>query len=295
MQTGDVQQRIGELAAGFSGELAVAATNLATGEQVAFEADRVHATASTIKVPILVEVFRQAREGTLSLDERIELRAEERVGGSGILKELGGGLNPTIQDIATLMVVVSDNTATNMLIDRVGGVERVNRTMRELGLETIDLRTRIDFDRIGPDIDRFAVAAPRELARLVELLLRGEVVDADASKAMLDIMRRQQYLDQVPRYLDFNPYAREVGARNTIDVLSKTGFSTGTRVDMGAVFLPEDVTFAYCVSSQECKDESFAAENEGSVVNGLVGRLLLEHWWPQSQGDAPLLATRYAA
>jgi beta-lactamase class A len=182
-----------------------------------------------------------------------------------------------------------------MLIDRVGGVERVNRTMRELGLETIDLRTRIDFDRIGPDIDRFAVAAPRELARLVELLLGGEVVDADASKAMLDIMRRQQYLDQVPRYLDFNPYAREVGARNTIDVLSKTGFSTGTRVDMGAVFLPEDVTFAYCVSSQECKDESFAAENEGSVVNGLVGRLLLEYWWPQSQGDAPVLASRYAA
>jgi beta-lactamase class A len=289
-----IHERIEELGRNFSGELAVAATNLATGEHVFVGADTVYATASTIKVPILVEVYRQEREGALALDERLELRAEERVGGSGILKELGGGLNPTIEDAATLMIVLSDNTATNMLIDRVGGVGAVNRTMRTLGLESVVLHNRIDFEVIAPDIRLFAEASARDLARLVELLVRGQVVDADASAAMLGIMRRQQYLDQVPRYLDFNPYARELGIETPMEVACKTGFFTGTRVDMGAVFLPAGVTFCYCVTSQAGADASFAPENEGAVANGLVGRLLVAHWWPRDHGDPPLLATPYA-
>jgi beta-lactamase class A len=211
-----------------------------------------------------------------------------------VLKELGGGLNPTIEDLGVLMVVISDNTATNMLIDRVGGVEPVNRTMRGLGLETIALHNRIDFELIGYDIRRFGEASPRDLARLVELLVRGEVVDRDASDAILGMMRRQQYLDQVPRYLDFNPWVLEVGGSTRIDVASKTGFGVGTRVDMGAVVLPEGATIAYCVSSQEGADPSFAPENEGSVVNGLVGRLLVEHWWPAGHGEPPLRPTPYA-
>jgi beta-lactamase class A len=293
--TAAILDRIEELSLSFSGELAVAATNLATGEQILVRADTVYATASTIKVPILVEVHRQEREGALALDERLELRAEERVGGSGILKELGGGLNPTIEDVATLMIVLSDNTATNMLIDRVGGVEAVNRTMHSLGLESVVLHNRIDFDVIAPDIRLFAESSARDLARLVELLALGEVVDADASAAMLGIMRRQQYLDQVPRYLDFNPYARELGVESPVEIACKTGFFTGTRVDMGAVFLPAGVTFSYCVTSQGGADASFAPENEGAVVNGLVGRLLVAYWWPRSHGEAPLLATQYAA
>jgi beta-lactamase class A len=293
--TAAIDERIAEVGRRFSGEIAVAATNLATGEQILHGADTVYATASTIKVPILVEVYRQAREGSLALDERLELRAEERVGGSGILKELGGGLNPTIEDIATLMIVLSDNTATNMLIDRVGGVEAVNATMRALGLDSVVLHNRVDFEVIAPDVRLFAEASARDLARLVELLVRGEVVDGDASAAMLAIMRRQQYLDQVPRYIDFNPYARELGVESPVEVACKTGFFTGTRVDMGAVFLAGGVTFAYCVTSQGGADASFAPENEGAVVNGLVGRLLVAHWWPPGHGDPPLLATPYAA
>ena len=112
---------------------------------------------------------------------------------------------------------------------------------------------------------------------------------------MLEVVRRQQYLEQLPRYLDFNPYARELGVETPIEVACKTGFFTGTRVDMGAVFLPAGVTFSYCVTSQGGTDASCAPENEGAVVNGLVGRLLVAHWWPGSEGDPPLLATPYAA
>jgi hypothetical protein len=112
---------------------------------------------------------------------------------------------------------------------------------------------------------------------------------------MLGIMRRQQYLDQVPRYLDFNPHARELGVETPIEVACKTGFFIGTRVDMGAVFLPAGITFAYCVTSQQGTDASFAPENEGAIGNGLVGRLLVAHWWPPTHGDPPLLTTPYAA
>jgi beta-lactamase class A len=191
------------------------------------------------------------------------------------------------------MVVVSDNTATNMLIDRVGGVEAVNATMRSLRLETIVLHNRVDFEMIGNDIRRFGEASPLDLARLVEGLLHGEIVDAASSAAMLAIMRRQQYLDQVPRYLDVNPYAQELSTAAPVEVAAKTGFYTGTRVDMGALFLANGVTIAYCVASSGSDDSSFAPENEGAVTNGLVGRELVKHWWPQDAGPPPLLPTAY--
>jgi beta-lactamase class A len=291
---GECPDAIDRLAERFSGELHVAALELQSGEQVLFRSEQVVATASVIKLPILVEVFRQAREGDLALDERLEVRAEDRVLGSGILKELAGGLQPTIADLAMLMVVVSDNTATNLLIDRVGGVCAVNATMRALGLETIVLHNRLDFEVIGSDIRRFGEASPRDLARLVARLLRGNVVDAVSSQEMIAILRRQQYLDQVPRYLDVNPYARELSLQPPVSVATKTGFYTGVRVDAGALFLAKGVTIAYCVSSSGTEDNSFVPENEGAVVNGLVGRELVKRWWPKSAGPVPLLPTAYA-
>jgi beta-lactamase class A len=282
------------LADQFAGKLQVAALELQSGDRVLFRAEDVAATASTIKIPILVEVYRQAREGALSLDERLELRADMQVGGSGVLKELATGLRPTIRDLATLMVVVSDNTATRLLIDRIGGAGAVNATMRSIGLETIILHDPVDPDAIRKDIRRFGEASPLDLARLVAGLVRGEIVDPPSSAAMLATMRRQQYLDQVPRYLDVNPYAaEEPGVTKRLDVASKTGFSRGTRVDMGALFLGDGVTIAYCVSSSGSEDNSFAPENAGAVVNGLVGRELVKYWWPRSAGAVPLLRTSY--
>ncbi|MGH2614774.1 MAG: serine hydrolase, partial [Thermomicrobiales bacterium] len=117
-----------------AGEIAFAAANLATGEEVARNAERPMPTASVFKLPLLAEVYRQVNAGDLDLDERVTLRAEDVVMGSGILRDFGPGLQPTLRDLAMMMIVVSDNSATNLLLDRVGGPERVNATMRELGL-----------------------------------------------------------------------------------------------------------------------------------------------------------------
>jgi beta-lactamase class A len=250
-----------------------------------------------IKLAVLVEVFRQAAEKRFDLRQRLTVNEDEIVRGSGILKELGGGLNPTVFDLATLMVVLSDNTATNMLIDLVGGVDTVNDTMHNsLGLGTIVLHNRVDFEKIGGDIRRFGESSAREMMELVARIAKGEVIDADASKAMEEIMQRQQYLDQVPRYINFNPYAKELHFEQPIWLGCKTGFFPGTRVDAGIMRLPEGVAIAYCAMTDSGADTSFAAENEGAVVNGLLGRLIMDYWWPEETVPAGiLLDSPYAA
>jgi beta-lactamase class A len=195
------------------------------------------------------------------------------------------------------MVVLSDNTATNMLIDLIGGVDAVNQTMHErLGLETIVLHNRVDFDRIGGHIRDFGESSAREMAELVARIVQGNAVDAASSAAMIDILQRQQYLDQAPRYINFNPYNKELRTDQQVWIGCKTGFFPGTRVDAGFVKLPEDVTIVYCAMTDNSNDLSFAAEAEGAVVNGLLGRLMLEYWWPgKSVPQGVLFNTPYVA
>ena len=112
-----------------------------TGEELRVNAEEQTATASTIKVPILIELFRQVDEGTVDLDTRLTLSQEARTVGSGILRELSPGLDLTLRDYATLMIVVSDNIATNVLIDLLG-IDRINQTMAEFGFSQTKLRGR---------------------------------------------------------------------------------------------------------------------------------------------------------
>ena len=285
----ELDRALAQIQASYSGTLAFAAHNLRTNEVVQINADATFPTASTIKLAILVELFRLVDAGRIDLHERMMLQSGDQVGGSGILKEFRSGLQPTIYDLAMLMVVLSDNTATNMLIDRVGGLDAINRTMQErYGLHTIVLHNRVDFAAIGGDIRRFGEASPADLVRLVAGIAQGALVSTAASAAMLDIMERQQYLDQLPRYFNVNPYAKDLGLTQEIRIGCKTGFFTGTRVDSGVIRLPEETTIAYCAMTDQGHDASFNAENEGAVINGLLGRVVLEYWWPASWDAARL-------
>ncbi|ACZ40153.1 serine hydrolase [Sphaerobacter thermophilus] len=265
----------------FSGELGFAAKNLTTGEELGINAECVLPTASVIKTAVLVELMRQAHEEGLDLQERMTMTASDIVGGSGVLKELGPGLQPTVADVAMLMIIVSDNTATNMLIDRVGGVEAVNRTMQErYGLRSIVLHNRVDFEVIGNDIRRFAEASAADLVRLHEMMARGELINAEACRQMIDVLSRQQYLDQVPRYFNYNQYAKDLKVEQSFTVANKTGFFPGTRVDSGLIMLHDGPTIAFAAMTHRSVDTSMGFESEGAITNGILGRLLLEYWWP---------------
>jgi beta-lactamase class A len=288
-----VESALKDLAGRHSGSLAVAARDLTTGEEVLLNADEIFPTASVIKLPVLVELMRQAVDGRLSLDERVELREDDKRGGSGILKVFDAGLRPTLRDAATLMIVLSDNTATNVAIDAVGGVDPVNAAMDEIGLSTIRLHNRIDFELIAGDVRRLGESSARDMCALVHGIAQGTVFGPEVSEAVEAVLARQQYLDQGPRYVEVSPYAVELGLDPSIRVANKTGFFTGTRADTGIFRFRDGGGFAYAMFNHDSTDETFLAESEGSVLLGLVGKALVEHWW-DGQEPVPTVPTPYA-
>ena len=124
---------MGQLSSGCSGRLGVAARQLGTDDEVSWRAEDRFRTASTVKVALHASVLARVRSGHLDLDRRVTLHANDLVGGAGVLNVVRPGLQPTLADLCTLMIVISDNTATNMVIDVLGGVERTNRALRTLG------------------------------------------------------------------------------------------------------------------------------------------------------------------
>ena len=235
----------------------MAARHLHTGQELTHKADDLYFTASTFKVPILVELYRQVDMGVVDPSTRLELTDDARSPGSGVLKELAGGLRPTIRDLATLMIIVSDNTATDMLY-RLVGRDRLNASMRDLGLDRTSLpmtckellysmygvdtgdvfegirhvadalaHGRIVAGSDGLSEERSDVSSPRDMVRLLEMLYGGELLSAQSTADVMDILERQQAVTIIP-------YGLPPGAR----VAHKTGGVTGVRCDVGIVFAP---------------------------------------------------------
>jgi beta-lactamase class A len=262
----------------YSGQYSIAARNLKTGEEILVDEHRVYPTASTFKVPIMVEVFRQVEAGEYRLDDRIEFKESDKVEGSGVLRDMTAGLNPTIHDLLMLMIIVSDNTATNMLIDKAGR-ERINATMQELGFTSIDIVHKIDFEFMDGDGRKLAVAAPWDLMRIMDKIVRLEMWSKEASEGMLEILGRQHYMGQGPRYLGYNPYAEN----KTMWVGNKTGSLSGMRADTVLVRLANGTDIAFAVMNEGCADPGFGSEYEGDILNGILGWIIVNHWWPEEE------------
>ena len=202
--------------------------SIETGEEIAIDADRQMDTMSVIKIPLMVEVFEQIKAGKLSLSERYTLTAEDVRPGTGIMRSLDAGAVVTLKDLITLMNIVSDNTATDVLFKKVGGIEPVNARMKALGL-TATRATGLTSDWFAalnkassPEVFHreaktpFGLSTPRETGVLLEMMARKTLVDEKSSDLMLQIMSGQIYRSRIPRYLsgyriphktgDFLPY-----------------------------------------------------------------------------------------
>src|SRR5437879_3563156 len=202
----EIDRSLAELSDHFSGRLGIAARHLGTGEELTVHADESFPTASSIKIAVLIELYRQAQAGELSLRERQKYTVRDRTLGSGLMSDLDEGLEPTLPDLAGLMMAISDNTATNMLIDRLGK-ERINATLRGAGVTGIELRNKIDFDLIRQSNDNLAVGTPMEFVRLMTALWEGRILEARHRDGVLQVMRIQKYIEPIRRYLPYNPYA----------------------------------------------------------------------------------------
>ncbi len=261
--------------AAFAGTGGLVAKHLGTGEEIRVNADAETATASTIKVPILIELFRQVEAGEVDLGAKLPVTQGVRTVGSGVLRELSDGVELSVLDHATLMIVVSDNVATNVLIDLVGP-ERVNTTMAEFGFPRTRLKQRLDFPAIGQDARNLAVSTPSDLAGIMGALATGAILGDESRAAILEIMGRQHHLDLVPRYLPYEPYRDDLGKPdNGLRIANKTGGWTGMRADMALIEWP-GTRYVVAVVTEGDPDARFWAENAGARLIGRVSRLVFD-------------------
>jgi len=222
---GELSKRLEAAVEDFDGLMGVSVKDLASGGEFHLNGDVVFPVASSIKIPLLIELFNKARAGTMDLDEEVTIRDGDKVKGSGVLKEMGDGtLTLTTRDLATLMIIVSDNTATNMLIDAVG-MDGVNKILRELGLEKTKLQRKMqDHQAISEGRDNFST--PTEFARLMERLYRHEGIDPWVCEETLSVLKKPKA----------TPISRALPQE--VEAADKSGDMPGVRCDIGIVYLP---------------------------------------------------------
>jgi len=197
-QQAALDQRVRAELAQFKGKVRLFAKNLDTGAVYELGGgDRVP-TASTIKIAIMVEAFARVAEGKAKWTDELVLTKEKKVGGSGILQEFADGLHLTFRDGVSMMMILSDNTATNLVID-VLGADAINARMESLGLKETRLMRRVfgggeSVEGKKEENKQFGLGrtTPQEMVTLLERLERGEVINPTASKEMLDLMKREQ-------------------------------------------------------------------------------------------------------
>ena len=242
--------------------MGVAVKDLTSGEELFVRGDESFRQASSIKIHILTELYRQAAAGRVEIDRPVPLTREARAGGSGLLKHMGrNSVSMSLRDYAILMIVLSDNTATNLLID-ILGMDAVNASMAAQGTPTIKLQRRM-MDRAAVESGRDNVATPRDKMRSLELLYRGEVVDRKTSDAILAILK-------IPRF--GRPAFREPLPAN-LPVAHKGGsLSDGVRCDSGIIYLA-DRPYILCVMT-----EGPAGESAGESIITDVARVVYRHF-----------------
>lgn len=275
---------IADVAARLQGEVGLYAKHLGTGETIALNADTRFPTASVIKVAVLVEAFRRHADGTLSLDERVAVPGANKVGGAGILRELHDGAELSLRDLARLMIVLSDNSATNVLVKRLGAA-RVNETMRGLGLE----QTRIfrpTFRDGKPDVDPglerefgLGMSTPREMATLLEHIATGQAVSTDASREMRGILDRQQDRLMIPRRL---PPGTRVGSKTGTDSEKQpdaSGERGHIRNDAAIVEGPSG-TYVIAIFTRRVKPDASGPDHAALVTGADLSRAVFERFNP---------------
>jgi beta-lactamase class A len=274
-----LQEQVAALARAHRGQVALFARHLGTGATVELQPDREVRTASAIKLALLVEAFHQIRDGGLSLAAPIRLRDEDKVTGSGILPLLHGGLELTLEDALALMTAVSDNTATNLVIDRVGGVAAVNRRLAALGYRHTHLYKKVYAPAAEPmpaDQKQFGLgkSTARELAGLMEGVARCELGDPPLCRRMLGMLRNQQSRIYVARYIETADTSETPSA-----VAAKLGELDAARIEVALVDARAG-PIVIAAFTWDNADRRYSPENEAAILIGRIAEAIVRAWSP---------------
>ncbi|MDF2569335.1 MAG: per1 [Sporomusa sp.] len=254
-----LNQKIQAVLAKYSCRSGIVIINLSNGTRLELHPEMVFPAASMIKVPIMIEVMRQAAAGTLSLDQMFEITDDVKTEGAGILKELRSGAPMTVRELVTLMIILSDNTATNVLINLVG-MNAINTTVTGLGLRsTVLQRKMMDFAAAKAGKENYTSAA--DLAQLFAAIANNNLpIPLQYNELMLDILKRQQVRDKLPFYLP-----------EEIIIAHKTGTLPGAEHDAGILFVPGG-PYIICVLTAD-----LAANYEGLQLVASIGKNIYDY------------------
>ncbi|MDZ4798231.1 MAG: serine hydrolase [Bryobacteraceae bacterium] len=270
-----IRQRIGS----FPGTVTLYAKNLDTGKTIGMgESDPVR-TASTIKLPVMLAVFDAVAQGKNKWTEMLTVTRAENVSGSGVIgSELSDGVRLPVRDVLNLMMVLSDNTATNMLIERFSA-EAVNTYLDKLGIRSTRLMRKVRGDGNNlkspsgwseagrlPENAKFGLgkSTPKDMVTILERLEKGEIVSPEASKEMLAIMKRCQDDTGVRRKL------------NEYSIYNKTGALDALRSDVALVRSKSGARVAMAITVEGIPVVDYTPENPGSILIADIAKILVE-------------------
>jgi beta-lactamase class A len=276
-----LEQRLKPLIEAHKGKLAIAVKNLATGEEYASNADDVMQTASLIKLAIMVETYRQADDKKMDLTKKLTLTKDDKVPGAGVLTDhISDGATFSLRDAVRLMIVFSDNTATNMVLDQIG-IANVNTTTKSLGCPETRINAKVykgSTTSIDPERTKkysLGSTTAKETLKLLELLHSGKAASAEACAAMLAHMEKNDDKELLVRFLP-------PGTR----VAHKTGATNKVRTDAGIFYLPDPtdskkektIPIAVCVLTNENEDQRWVIDNAAQLTIANIGKAVYEHY-----------------
>jgi beta-lactamase class A len=266
--TAQLRKSLEAIADAHKGVVGYTIHNIDTGEKLSRRGDETFPTASLIKVPVMVTVYDLVAKGRLSLDDPLTMLGIDKVGGSGVLFLLHNGIELTVRDATALMIATSDNTATNLLLDKIL-IRRVWEKMEALGLPRTKVHHKVSTfaSSVAPDSTTkygLGVTTPNEMARLFELLALGKAVDASADSAMLATLDGTQDNNQMQRYV--------TGVRAP----HKTGSVNAARTECAIFFLQSRVVA--CALTKENVDQRWLVDNEAQITLGRIGEAVTKAW-----------------
>jgi beta-lactamase class A len=258
-----LRRSIEQITRGYEGVVGVSVRNLATGESLSIRGEETFPTASLIKVAVLVALLDQVEKGSIRLDDPLTMIARDRVGGSGVLQHLHSGLGLTVEDAARLMIVISDNTATNLLLDKVP-MRAVWAKMDSLGLPHTRIHSKTFLRSTSVAMDSsvkygLGVTTPDETVRLFALLHEGRAVSPRMDSLAISILRGNEDWNKLVRWLPDGAAATH-----------KSGDVDQSRNDCGILYGP-DVPVALCVMTRENRDTSYATDNPANLLIARIG------------------------
>lgn len=273
--TAALHHKLDSIAAAHRGVVGYSVIDIENNVRFNRRGDETFPTASLIKVPILVTVYDLVAKGQLSLDDPLSVLRIDQVPGSGIIQYLHNGVILTVRDAAWLMTTISDNTATNLLLDRII-IRTVWNKMDSLGLHNTKVHSKSFRRSASVAMDSsvkygLGVTTPNEMARLFELMALGKAVNPTSDSVMLDILEHNENNEKLQRFV--------YGVR----AAHKSGEGDQVRVECSLYYLRNRIVA--CVLTKENVDQRYAIDAEAHLTIARMGEAIVNAWGgiPKSQ------------